>query len=206
MLDKTQKVPGAFLATGPVEAYQFTEEYKDRMFHWAWGNKYPDWEKDIPVIRIDHAMPTQIVRFTDWVVQYATGQQAVMSDKRFRESFREYPGMSAEAEALLRIGRQCPHTIEDVDENIPINCDPDQYYREQFEECLAHIWTQLEMVPLSAMTIPKTTCTWQLSDEIVHSECGQKVSHLNPVEYQMRYCPFCGRSISVSTREKVGIA
>lgn len=142
MSDKTQKVPGAYLQTGPVEAYQFTEAYKDRMFHWAWGNRYPDWEKDIPIIRIDHAMPTQIVRFTDWVVQYPTGQQAVLSDERFRESFREYSGMGT-------------------------------------------------------MTIPKTTCTWQLTEEITHSECGQSASYLNPVDYQMRYCPYCGRSIYV---------
>jgi hypothetical protein len=53
-----------------VEAEQFTEESKDRVFNWVRGNCSPDFEDGRPVLRVQtiHG-DVAVVRVGDWVVK-----------------------------------------------------------------------------------------------------------------------------------------
>lgn len=53
-----------------IEAVQFTEKYKDRVFHQLTGPTTPSWEDDQPILKVQtiHG-DTAIVRLGDWIVK-----------------------------------------------------------------------------------------------------------------------------------------
>ena len=55
-----------------VEAVQFTDETKDRIFNCIQGNVYPDFEDGVPVLKVTtiHG-DTAIIRFGDWIIKDA---------------------------------------------------------------------------------------------------------------------------------------
>jgi hypothetical protein len=53
-----------------VDAEQFTEEKKNRVFNWMDGNRYPDFEGNDPIIRFTTIHGDEAVaRIGDWVVK-----------------------------------------------------------------------------------------------------------------------------------------
>jgi len=53
-----------------VDAMQFTERDKDRVFNWMSGNRAPDFEGGKPIVRFRTVHgETAIARLGDWVVE-----------------------------------------------------------------------------------------------------------------------------------------
>ena len=72
-----------------VEAVQFTNENKDQVLNSLTGQHAPDFENDIPVIKITtiHG-ETAIVRFGDWIVKDETlGTYYPVKNKIFHKNY-----------------------------------------------------------------------------------------------------------------------
>jgi len=55
-----------------IEAVQFTDEYKDRIFHSLSGNAFADFEDGKPILKVTSIHgDTAIVRLGDWIVKDA---------------------------------------------------------------------------------------------------------------------------------------
>ena len=58
-----------------IEAMQFTEENKNRVFNWISCNRYPDWDlQNRPTIRIETLEGEIIASLGDWIIKGIKGE------------------------------------------------------------------------------------------------------------------------------------
>lgn len=62
-------------------AWQFTDESKNQVFNNITCNKYPDWEGDNPVIKLQTPRGEKTVRLGDWVINTGVGEFWVITDE-----------------------------------------------------------------------------------------------------------------------------
>ena len=57
-----------------VEAMQFTDEFKDRVYHFVTCNHYADFEDGEPIMRIQTLEGDMTARLGDWIIKGVNGE------------------------------------------------------------------------------------------------------------------------------------
>jgi len=70
-----------------VEAMQFTDENKDRVFNWITGNHYPYYEKVNPVLRIQTLEGMMIAHFGDYIIRGLKGEYDLCKPDIFEQTY-----------------------------------------------------------------------------------------------------------------------
>lgn len=72
-----------------VEAFQFTNEDKDRVFNWITCNRYPYFEDGKPVLKIQTLEGDMTAQLGDWIIKGVNGEFYPCKDDIFRKTYEE---------------------------------------------------------------------------------------------------------------------
>lgn len=72
-----------------VEAFQFTDEDKDRVFNWITCNRYLYFEDGKPVLKIQTLEGDMIAQLGDWIIKGINGEFYPCKDDIFRKTYEE---------------------------------------------------------------------------------------------------------------------
>ena len=76
-----------------IEAMQFTEESKDRVFHWVRGNRYADFDtRGRPVLVIETLEGDMRASVGDWVIRGVNGEFYPCKPDIFEKTYEPVSG------------------------------------------------------------------------------------------------------------------
>lgn len=81
-----------------IEAMQFTEADKNKVFNWVGGNRYADFDASKPVLKIETLEGVMTVSIGDWVIRGVRGEFYPCKDEIFRATYTPAPGPGTESD------------------------------------------------------------------------------------------------------------
>ncbi len=72
-----------------IEAMQFTDEDKNRVFNWITCTRYSDFEENKPVLKIQTLEGDMTARLGDWIIKGVNGEFYPCKDDIFRKTYEE---------------------------------------------------------------------------------------------------------------------
>lgn len=75
-----------------VEAMQFTDEDKDKVFNWITCNHYSDWEGGYPILVIQTLEGDMIAHLGDWIIRGVNGEFYPCKPDIFEKTYEAVKG------------------------------------------------------------------------------------------------------------------
>lgn len=72
-----------------IEAEQFTNKMKDRVFNWVNGNRYPEWDDSgNPVMKIEISKGKDLAaNIDDWIIKGVNGKYCICEPDIFEATY-----------------------------------------------------------------------------------------------------------------------
>ena len=75
-----------------IEAFQFTDEAKDRVFHFVTCSTAASFEDNQPILKIQTPDGVVTARLGDWVIKEETGEFSLCQDQVFQQTYEPVGG------------------------------------------------------------------------------------------------------------------